>query len=67
MITAIPKEEKDLEKDYKGIYKERLVAFPRSVAGAYIKDSLILDEIGQDPDHLDGVLIRRLLRLRTKI
>lgn len=70
MITAVPKEQitlrNDLKKDYTGINKERLVAFPESVVDGFIKDSIILDELEKDLDNLDGVKIRSLLKLRHK-
>lgn len=70
MITAIPKEQavekSDLEKDYKGITKEKLVGMEKSVAERLILDSCILDEIERDIDRLDGVAIRRLIRKRMK-
>ena len=70
MITAIPKEQvilsNDLKKDYKGIYKERLAAFPRSVADALIADSIILDELEKDLSNLDTDKIREWLKFRVK-
>ncbi|MCR5337584.1 MAG: hypothetical protein K6E75_03410 [Lachnospiraceae bacterium] len=70
MITAIPKEQaaekSDLEKDYKGITKEKLIGMEESVARRLILDSCILDEIERDIDRLDGVAIRRLIRKRMK-
>lgn len=71
MITAIPKdqaiEKKDLEKDYQGITKERLIGMNESIAKAMIMDSCILDEIERDIDNIDGLAIRMLIRKRIKI
>lgn len=70
MITAIPKdqaiEKKDLEKDYQGITKERLIGMNESIAKAMIMDSCILDEIERDIDNIDGLAIRMLIRKRIK-
>lgn len=70
MITAIPKdqaiEKKDLEKDYQGITKERLIGMNESIARAMIMDSCILDEIERDIDNIDGLAIRMLIRKRIK-
>lgn len=70
MITATPKEQSvqksDLEKDYKGLTRERLVGMKESVAQSMIMDSCILDEIERDIDRLDGVMLRRLIRKRIK-
>ena len=70
MITAVPKEQailtQDLKKDYNGIYRKKLVGFPGKVAESLVQDSIILDEIEKDIDNLDGVKIRRLLKMRIK-
>ena len=66
MITAIPKdqaiEKKDLEKDYQGITKERLIGMNESIAKAMIMDSCILDEIERDIDNNDVLALRMLIR-----
>lgn len=65
MITATPVYKNDLEKDYKGISKEKLVGMPLKEAEKLILDQCILDEVEKCLGKADVDAVYKLMGRRN--